>query len=260
MGLPSALGILAVGAGGRQDQVPQAVDGLGIGHPGEDLAGPCGHGNAGDAPDVAAEVHTVAERAALGVARLAGGGGLGGIDALEGRRIAALEEEEGGSGLGKAVELLDLPGRGGLEPLGLDVLVGKAGHGVVVPDHGHVTGAGAVGAVDHAAREVGALDGSLDHELLAGLQGNALLDEEVGVEVELVGEGGRRDAALLVGHGDRRHVLVLSAFDVRCSYTQPQHKKSRFRGSFGLHGAGNGTRTRGCQLGKLMPYHLAMPA
>ena len=25
-------------------------------------------------------------------------------------------------------------------------------------------------------------------------------------------------------------------------------------------GAGNGTRTRGCQLGKLMPYHLAMPA
>ena len=25
-------------------------------------------------------------------------------------------------------------------------------------------------------------------------------------------------------------------------------------------GAGNGTRTRECQLGKLMPYHLAMPA
>lgn len=27
-----------------------------------------------------------------------------------------------------------------------------------------------------------------------------------------------------------------------------------------LTGAGNGTRTRECQLGKLMPYHLAMPA
>ena len=27
-----------------------------------------------------------------------------------------------------------------------------------------------------------------------------------------------------------------------------------------LAGAGNGTRTRECQLGKLMPYHLAMPA
>ena len=27
-----------------------------------------------------------------------------------------------------------------------------------------------------------------------------------------------------------------------------------------LYGVGNGTRTRGCQLGKLMPYHLAMPA
>ena len=26
------------------------------------------------------------------------------------------------------------------------------------------------------------------------------------------------------------------------------------------YGAGNGTRTRECQLGKLMPYHLAMPA
>ena len=27
-----------------------------------------------------------------------------------------------------------------------------------------------------------------------------------------------------------------------------------------IPGAGNGTRTRECQLGKLMPYHLAMPA
>ena len=27
-----------------------------------------------------------------------------------------------------------------------------------------------------------------------------------------------------------------------------------------ISGAGNGTRTRECQLGKLMPYHLAMPA
>ena len=27
-----------------------------------------------------------------------------------------------------------------------------------------------------------------------------------------------------------------------------------------INGAGNGTRTRECQLGKLMPYHLAMPA
>lgn len=30
--------------------------------------------------------------------------------------------------------------------------------------------------------------------------------------------------------------------------------------AFTFFGAGNGTRTRECQLGKLMPYHLAMPA
>ena len=31
-------------------------------------------------------------------------------------------------------------------------------------------------------------------------------------------------------------------------------------GALTISGAGNGTRTRECQLGKLMPYHLAMPA
>ena len=40
-------------------------------------------------------------------------------------------------------------------------------------------------------------------------------------------------------------------------------KKARHRNGVVLvlfTGAGNGTRTRECQLGKLMPYHLAMPA
>ena len=40
-------------------------------------------------------------------------------------------------------------------------------------------------------------------------------------------------------------------------------KKARHRNDavlVPLTGAGNGTRTRECQLGKLMPYHLAMPA
>lgn len=40
-------------------------------------------------------------------------------------------------------------------------------------------------------------------------------------------------------------------------------KKARHRDGAVLvlfTGAGNGTRTRECQLGKLMPYHLAMPA
>lgn len=40
-------------------------------------------------------------------------------------------------------------------------------------------------------------------------------------------------------------------------------KKARQRNAAVLvlfTGAGNGTRTRECQLGKLMPYHLAMPA
>ena len=70
--------------------------------------------------------------------------------------------------------------------------------------------AGAVGALDHAAGEVGALHGGIEHELLARLEGDALLYEEVRVEIELVGEGIGGDAALLVGHGDGRHRQILS--------------------------------------------------
>ena len=46
VGLPSALGIVPVGASHGEDEVPQAVDGLGVRRAGEDLTRPCGHRDA----------------------------------------------------------------------------------------------------------------------------------------------------------------------------------------------------------------------
>lgn len=77
--------------------------------------------------------------------------------------------------------------------------------GVVVPDDGDVAGAGAVASLHHAAGKVGALDGALDDELLARPDGSALLHQQVGIEVKLVGERLGGNAALLVGHGNGRH-------------------------------------------------------
>ena len=56
---------------------------------------------------------------------------------------------------------------------------------------------------------------------------------------------------------------LLNARTLAGSGPRPLLKKERDRDGallVLLTGAGNGTRTRECQLGKLMPYHLAMPA
>ena len=83
------------------------------------------------------------------------------------------------------------------------VLIRETGHDVVRPDDGHVARPGAIGRLDHTPREVRALDGSLENELLALAQGDPLPHEQGGIKVELTGEGLGRDAALLVGHGQR---------------------------------------------------------
>ena len=44
------------------------------------------------------------------------------------------------------------------------------------------------------------------------------------------------------------------------SVITPQTKKRRPAGRRKIVGAGDGTRTRECELGKLVPYHLATPA
>ena len=85
------------------------------------------------------------------------------------------------------------------------VLVGEPAHHVIRPDHGHVAGPVAIRRAHHATREVGALDGRLQDELLALAQGDALSHEEVCVEVELVGEALGRETALLVRHGNVCH-------------------------------------------------------
>ena len=151
------------------------------------------------------KVHAVAERAALCVARLCRGDGLCGINALEGRGVGALEEEKRSACLGERVELLDLPGGRHLEVADGTVLIGETSDGVIVPDDGHVARARTIGGANDAPREVCRLHGRLHDELLIGLKRDALLDEQLCVEVDLVGEGLGREAALLVGHGEGSH-------------------------------------------------------
>ena len=40
----------------------------------------------------------------------------------------------------------------------------------------------------------------------------------------------------------------------------PVGRSSKMKTGFKFFGAGDGTRTRACELGKLVPYHLATPA
>lgn len=68
-----------------------------------------------------------------------------------------------------------------------------------------MTGPRAVGGAHDAAGKVRALDGRLENELLAALEGHSLADQERCVEVKLLREGLGREAALLVGHGDGGH-------------------------------------------------------
>ncbi len=87
-----------------------------------------------------------------------------------------------------------------LEELERTVLVGEAADLVVGPEDGHVPRTDPICRAHHAPGEVGALDGRLEDELLARPERDPLANEEVGVEVELIGEALGRDAALLVGH------------------------------------------------------------
>ena len=243
VGLPGALGVVAVRAGDREDRDPEAVDGLAGREVREDLTGPGLHRHAGDAPDVAAEIHAVAEGLALGVARTAGSRGLGGVDAAQGVGVRTLQEEERGARLGEGVELLDLPARRLLEPGEVHILIIHAGDLVVGPDHRHMGGARGIGGTHDATGEIGPLDRGLDDELLARLDRGAHTDDEVGIAVDLVRERRHGAVALLVGH--RYRVFHLSPSLARRMPKAPVPKGTGPEGPEYLSGAGNGIRTRG---------------
>lgn len=188
MGLPRGLGVLPACACHLQDQLPETIDGLVCRAVWEHLARPGAHGNPRDAPDVAAKVHAVTEGATLDVARTGRRGRLGGVDAIKGGWVPPLQEEEARPLLRKRVQLLDLPAGGVLEVLETHVLVLHARHGVVRPDHGHVTGTTGIGLPHHTAGKVRALHGRLDHQLLPFLDDRAFPNQKLGIAIDLAGQ------------------------------------------------------------------------
>lgn len=105
--------------------------------------------------------------------------------------------------------------------------------------------------------------------------GKTLLDSPLPRSPVLDGAGNGTSAYLLrrsaPASGACRRLRLLATNASRLLYARTLSgsspgtllKKARHRNGVVLllfFGAGNGTRTRECQLGKLMPYHLAMPA
>ena len=147
------------------------------------------------------------------------------------------------------------------------VLVLKARHHVIVPDDRHMTSTRSVGAADHPAGKVGALDRSLNDELLSGTQGDTLLDQQFCVLVNLARESVDGGVGFCWAHGQLHGGSFWSCADGQSMRARPlvhdlwpnSQRKGPRRARM-VPGAGNGIRTREYQLGKLGPYHLAMPA
>ena len=153
MKLPVALRVLAIGASGVQNRIPQLIDCNLIGVSREHLARPSHDRSAGDAPRIDVVIQSTAENFALRIPRLGCRSRLGWIDALEGCRIGTLDKDKAGTVLGQRIQLHALPLGRLLKVTFLDMLVRKPRHGVVGPDDRHVTGTSVISLRNHHARK-----------------------------------------------------------------------------------------------------------
>ena len=206
MKLPVALRVLAIGTSGVQDRIPQLIDCNLIRITREHLACPGDNRRTGDAPRVDVVIQSAAEHLALRVPRLGCGGGLGGIDALERRRVRTLDKDKAGAVLGQGIQLQALPLGRLLKIAFLDMLVGEPCHGIVGPNDCHVASTGRVSLRDHHARKRRALDRRLNDNLLAGLDVYALADNQTRVVFNLGLQGLHALQSLLDRQGSSNHV------------------------------------------------------
>ena len=101
MEFPVALWVLAIGARGVQNRIPQLIDCNLIGVSWEHLARPSHDRSAGDAPRIDVVVQSTAENFALRVPCLRSCSRLSGIDALKSGRVRTLDKDKAGTILGQ---------------------------------------------------------------------------------------------------------------------------------------------------------------
>ena len=101
MEFPVALWVLAIGARGVQNRIPQLIDCNLIGVSREHLARPGNDRRAGDAPRVDVVVQSATEDLALRVPCPRSCSRLSGIDALKGGRVRTLDKDKAGTILGQ---------------------------------------------------------------------------------------------------------------------------------------------------------------
>ena len=206
MELPVALWVLAIGASGVQNRIPQLIDCNLIGVSREHLARPCHDRSAGDAPRIDVVIQSTAENFALRVLCLRSCSGLSGIDALKGGGVRTLDKDKAGTVLGQGIQLQALPLGRLLKIAFLDMLVREPRHGIIGPNDRHVTGAGSIGLRDHHARKRRALDRRLNDDLLAGLDVYALADDQARIVFNLGLQGLHALQSLFDRQGSSNHV------------------------------------------------------
>ena len=101
MEFPIALRVLAIGASGVQNRIPQLIDCDLIGVSREHLARPSHDRSAGDTPRVDVVIQSTAKDLALRVPCLRSCSRLSGIDALKSGRVRTLDKDKAGTILGQ---------------------------------------------------------------------------------------------------------------------------------------------------------------
>ena len=206
MEFPVALRVLAIGASGVQNRIPQLIDCNLIGVSREHLVRPSHDRSAGDAPRIDVVIQPTAENFALRIPRLGCRGRLGWIDALEGCGIRTLDKDKAGTVLGQGIQLQALPLGRLLKIAFIDMLVREPRHGIIGPNDRHVAGAGSIGLRDHHARKRRALDRRLNDDFLAGLDVYALADNQASVVFNLGLQGLHALQSFFNRQGSSNHV------------------------------------------------------
>ena len=176
MKLPIALGIGAVGAGSGKNRFPQKVDRHFIVNAGEDMLCPGNDGSTCDTPRVDVEVQTTTILAALRVA--CASRRLRGIDSAQSLGVGTLNKNEACTIACERIQLLALPLRHLLKIRRVNVLVRQTLHGIVMPKHGYMAGAGCIGLCYQKTREFCTLYRSIDNNLLPRANIHALAHDQ----------------------------------------------------------------------------------
>ena len=174
---------VAVGAAGREDGLPEAFDGLGVGLAGKDLARPCRAGDAGDAPLVAV-FGRLAERLDGGEARGLRAGAFALIDARHAVGVVGIEPEQCGQAFGAPFPARDLPAGDLRQRRFILINAVQFVERHVVPVHDHAGSARLIALFDDVADERRLLEIGDEQHFLSPVEVQTFFHDQIGVSVE----------------------------------------------------------------------------